>query len=1823
MGSLKISDQFPRAGQRQGETGDLLKFHGETNLHWELVPRNQFVCTQSARAAGALGQNCTLIARGLYEYLEVSTESPLTINLDPEVFYLLFETINYAIQAMFFACNAWDKKVHLPPVDPYRALIGTNDRVRKWLYGKGNGTEARKLKNGNIDSRRRPSQVFFAMSARSGPIEVKLLNDTRPIAAIRVKKSAAMDFFLYDFTTHDEFTKSFTFVGSNRDVEIEDMSRMGSFARSPANLIISSLDDGAGSAATSLNCVEWQLSTFSDVGAGFRGSSPVLQFSGNGLHVRYVNRFVLETVSYIMEKVLPWCLVWAQPPTSVQAMLKEAFPGFEQQLDLVTERRRRIWEIATASAAQDAKATAKANQRYLAAVTANAPIVGEEEPVQLSLAVALTNSCVDLPVASGSTEALRVNFDRIRFWSTGPYGMHFPQNDAFFARALKSPSQVPKVILACLVDLCMAEMSLNETDETCEQPFKQQVHNQRQLLSNEMQLPITADSSAAAVGFAAAKASGIGIEDSVQNTDPSPFWEQQLRRRVRDRFDFDIKGATIRTVCQPEIMSRRVKINGWLEIGSTLVVGVNIDDIELTVTEGQFACIMDMVWGNFQEVPLDYAMRPAAPGEVLPLNIPIHSPSLTLNLMRDGSISDYSARRISKIKLDGFDLQIERDSDCSLNLFVASHDILAVDTREFDVANERERTLIKPMAPGSQQQLSVVYANSASLAKVDVQLTRTLLKGLGSPIIELKDFFSAPFLRPGPVIDDPHTSERDEESPAEVENAQLPVPNLEVTVTLTNSFYCLLEHFTLPNSRVLVLECDLNFSLVSRGDVGNFDGSTELQLELVQKELFFSALPNLQIENAISVLKEFQCRVDYTNHARPRSSDNDAMSRTVLAVFVDPVSAEVSTHDCILLMNIISNLLANLVGKLLEQPDTEIEDNVSLPDTSLSEVSLHEHDNDVIDTETRGVKEKVAESTHTTEQASAMIGDIHLVLANNSLGVPVVEIMLSNVDGNFVRENGDFEAKASVMLSSNYFNNEIDEWEPLIEPFTIINDVRHKKETGTYCVLDGDFFSLSLTSSMLKLLDPKSNLFKDQVTSSNSAIAPYRFSNNCGSEIVLDFKTDDGTLRSCTLAHGDSIPADFRVQRSASTPPRHDGFRATERSRFLSTGTSLSLHKQRYVMVSLDKTRWVSIKAVPVDYVGSHMLALTHYERGGPNRMEGKKLGGETAPGRARRKALLPASRSLKPSGHYILASVSLLDDGTKSIDIRSPMRIHNRTAFNLDAWIFSSSAAGEVREIAINRGQSVNVPFYMLNSDLCISIRQSKDQEHGPVISGMKDFSRSRAQLQEKYDPKHTVVCPDKEAKPMKTTKQSSFVSSFGLSSGKKANTVLPPWSCHRTLITESCKSGNEIDEVARIVDGESTFSIVLQPSLVVHNLLSTPMLYKILDANNNIVASGAIVVGGVLGLHRVDLRKHLYMKIFLLNHEWSDSVKIHSPNHFYPYGQRRKDVVLKGLKSRGDGKELQHSLFSFQSSTRFPDLKLHIERQGPHVYVFTDVWIVNRTQLPMYYRHTLPGSPFGTTDKCLVRSYVGADELDKEVLQVEDETAEVQKKATTRKVVSAQISSPGMTLLIVHGPSNEIEATPFHARLDETVAEVWGRYVIKHCSIPAAQRTHGLYFFETSRGRKVHYADKVSRLENSKLYVRHVLNKVNREEVEEAQPTKGKKRSDFAVHADIYPLNFKYLQKILLAQESIVMCSYKSATFGRELSIKVAESSFSDEIDLKKIKIGGGIHLREAKRGAKLPGSAQNSGKGRLVHSAPFYPIPFQSIPSHLLPPLFCLLF
>jgi hypothetical protein len=98
--------------------------------------------------------------------------------------------------------------------------------------------------------------------------------------------------------------------------------------------------------------------------------------------------------------------------------------------------------------------------------------------------------------------------------------------------------------------------------------------------------------------------------------------------------------------------------------------------------------------------------------------------------------------------------------------------------------------------------------------------------------------------------------------------------------------------------------------------------------------------------------------------------------------------------------------------------------------------------------------------------------------------------------------------------------------------------------------------------------------------------------------------------------------------------------------------------------------------------------------------------------------------------------------------------------------------------------------------------------------------------------------------------------------------------------------------------VNASPLLNLTLLPPLVIHNLLCSPMLYRVSDRQGRIAAEGVIPIGTCLPLFRLDLRKKLYLSIRLVNYNWSTFSKLHTPRCVHPNVPKRYNLELKGGK-------------------------------------------------------------------------------------------------------------------------------------------------------------------------------------------------------------------------------------------------------------------------------------------------------------------------------------
>ena len=179
---------------------------------------------------------------------------------------------------------------------------------------------------------------------------------------------------------------------------------------------------------------------------------------------------------------------------------------------------------------------------------------------------------------------------------------------------------------------------------------------------------------------------------------------------------------------------------------------------------------------------------------------------------------------------------------------------------------------------------------------------------------------------------------------------------------------------------------------------------------------------------------------------------------------------------------------------------------------------------------------------------------------------------------------------------------------------------------------------------------------------------------------------------------------------------------------------------------------------------------------------------------------------------------------------------------------------------------------------------------------------------------------------------------------------------------------------------------AVSLRPPLVLHNLTAEPFAYQIVEAaaggsgggvggggagaqarhGPRAGAAGVLPVGAALPLFDVDVNTKLLLLVRLTNYEWSKPVKIHDHHSMHPLRETILTAVVKAPRppppplsssSSGTLSGASASLSAMvgvraKTNRLAPSLQLQVSLKGRHVRVFSRVWVLNRTAMPLQYR-------------------------------------------------------------------------------------------------------------------------------------------------------------------------------------------------------------------------------------------------------------------------------
>ncbi|KAF1778201.1 Vacuolar protein sorting-associated protein 13, second N-terminal domain [Phytophthora cactorum] len=633
------------------------------------------------------------------------------------------------------------------------------------------------------------------------------------------------------------------------------------------------------------------------------------------------------------------------------------------------------------------------------------------------------------------------------------------------------------------------------------------------------------------------------------------------------------------------------------------------------------------------------------------------------------------------------------------------------------------------------------------------------------------------------------------------------------------------------------------------------------------------------------------------------------------------------------------------------------------------------------------------------------VGELRLVLVNNSLGIPIADFHMREIVCEYIQDE-DYSTTMGATLLFNYFNNSIYRWEPLVEPFVVQMRIHRALEENSLVEVFANLpntVNFNMTPAMAPLLSSEALRQADFVTSGSKSTAPFWVENKTGLELKFSFRRGTGTVIQQIVPDNGKVSVDCREQGDMLT------FDSASADRFLRETDRQALTVNHTLSVWLNGNKWVSTNPVVVDMVGHVAVPLREslapvvdadaidFENGG--------------------------EEDISPP--TLVAEISIQADGSKLISLHSQVVLQNRTSVPLMVWAFSPREGGCIQEWIIDREQICHIPLQLVHPQSKISIRPSPYVQYAPLTTSLEELGdevrAAKSVNTKRFVRAGNCVCNfetfatmeelQSAAKSLEMVSSSSMSSAIPLSGYVVRD--LPTWKCTYEVeayylmratfskteepppVEQSAvdlerveeEEGEKVEDDFLHVFGEpaqrqrmnplrdvnyeldearaagqrrglyeatnsSLYYLSVSPFLTLHNRLATAMAYRLLNGSLQLIAEGILAVGNVLPLFQVDASELLYVSFRLENYSWSAPKLIINPKmsvYSVPYKETIEPVQLLG-------RAFDRDITGEQGSV--PNLQLQVKLSGRDVIVFCSIWIVNHTDLDLEYCNSTSSS-------------------------------------------------------------------------------------------------------------------------------------------------------------------------------------------------------------------------------------------------------------------------
>ncbi|GMF52260.1 unnamed protein product [Phytophthora fragariaefolia] len=1011
--------------------------------------------------------------------------------------------------------------------------------------------------------------------------------------------------------------------------------------------------------------------------------------------------------------------------------------------------------------------------------------------------------------------------------------------------------------------------------------------------------------------------------------------------------------------------------------------GVSLAMNELSVGTGpeQYTTLLGMIYENFREVScvvtedtyplcskcggLHYYSEPC---KAIWLKIPVKVADAALRISnKDHPVSDMFWEQL--------ELAFTLRTDDSLEISASALSFTTVDIRP--TRSQRVSEIVRPL-PGDGVQIEYNQKMNWTDTVYDLKVRNTNLLGVYPAFHEVVAFFVEPILAVGNFLD------------FGVGFMSSPPPDwqkVDFFVTTTGCLFSLLEDFETTDARALVMLTDIvaAYSTHQNQKCEGMVDMSKCHLEFDQHGVYFSQLPDLQIDASFPLSNSFLLVFD---HFVEGSTSLSRRNSFVLA----PVETRFSVQDANLFINIANNYL-----RWIPSPTRSAPTIMSSNGTQTGVNGGHNSRSSTV----------APVRTYTADKLLGDVGELRLVLVNNSLGIPIADFQMRDIVCEYIKDE-DYSTTMGATLLFNYFNNSIYRWEPLVEPFVVQMRIHRALEENSLVEVFANLpntVNFNMTPAMAPLLSSEALRQADFVTSGSKSTAPFWVENKTGLDLKFSFRRGTGTVIQQVVADNGKVSVDCREQGDMLS------FDSASADRFLRETDRQALTVNHTLSVWLNDSKWVSANPVVVDMVGHVAVPLR---------------GSLAVPANADADDFENASEE-DTNPPTLVAEISIQADGSKLISLHSQVVLQNRTSVPLMVWAFSPRDGGCIQEWIIDREQVCHIPLQLVHPQSKISIRPSPYVQYAPLTTSLEELGdevRSAKSVNTKrfvragncicnFETFATMEELQSAAKSLEVVSSSSLSSAIPLSGYVVRD--LPTWKCTYEVeayylmratfsstdeaapveegpsdlakIEEEEEEGEKVEDDFLHVFGEpaqrqrmnplrdvnyeldearaasqrrglyeatnsSLYYLSVSPFLTLHNRLATAMAYRLLNVSLQLIAEGILAVGNVLPLFQVDTSELLYVSFRLENYSWSAPKLIINPKlsaYTVPYKERIEPVQLLG-------RAFDRDITGEQGSV--PNLQLQVKLSGRDVVVFCSIWIVNHTNLDLEYCNSTSSS-------------------------------------------------------------------------------------------------------------------------------------------------------------------------------------------------------------------------------------------------------------------------